>query len=237
MKKILILEDDKNIRSGLKRIIKKSFSNSVIYDSGYAREALLLAEEHSIDLFLLDVKLPDYSGIDYAKQLRLSSKYFLTPIIFITALPTRQLEAYKDARCFDYIIKPFDEDFVTNLISKILRHKSEHQVERKSINLIKKGYCYTFYQDDITYLEYKNRKVYIKTINEEISLPHTSLMEIKEELSEGFMQVHQAFVVNKSHIMKIDLVDNWITLYDAAYKIPIGSTYKNIIKEVYNESN
>ncbi|WP_229775528.1 response regulator [Anaerosalibacter bizertensis] len=80
-------------------------------------------------MFLLDIQLKDYSGFELAKEIRNIDNYKLTPIIFVTAIPTRELMAFKEIHCYDYIVKPFKEE-------EIVWTKQELYLLKKLINII-----------------------------------------------------------------------------------------------------
>lgn len=81
MDKILLLEDDLSLISGLSFALKRQG-----YDLDIARtikEAQAYWQTEKYNLLVLDVSLPDGSGFDFCKEIRKTSK---VPIIFLTAL-------------------------------------------------------------------------------------------------------------------------------------------------------
>ena len=117
MANIMIVEDNPNIALGLETIIKSINIDMEITITGYAKEALEKANSKTYELFLLDIQLYDYSGFELAKKIRNINKYKLTPIVFITAIPTKELLAFKEIHCYDYIVKPFTEKEVLDALS------------------------------------------------------------------------------------------------------------------------
>jgi DNA-binding response OmpR family regulator len=104
MKTILLLEDDITLSDTIKQFLTlKGFNVLQAYDGEVAED---LAYENSIDLFLLDVKVPNINGFDFLKNLR--SKGVNTPAIFITSLNSvDDVTKGFDIGCDDYIRKPF----------------------------------------------------------------------------------------------------------------------------------
>jgi len=117
MDKILIVEDDILLNRGIKLALEKnnySVLSSYSYSEGYS---LFLSE--SFNLLLLDINLPDKSGLELCNKIRESSK---VPIIFITANDTDQdIVRGFITGCDDYIAKPFSQEVLYRRIQAVLR--------------------------------------------------------------------------------------------------------------------
>ncbi|MBQ8966286.1 response regulator transcription factor [Ruminococcus sp.] len=115
MRKILVLEDDENIRLGLCHILKVN---------GYEPAAAgRLAEARALyagcSLCLLDVMLPDGSGVDFCREIRKSSD---VPVIFLTCVDdSTRIAGALDVGGDDYVIKPFDTTVLLARIKAALR--------------------------------------------------------------------------------------------------------------------
>ena len=113
---ILVLEDEKSQRDALVKIIEKNFLDSKVYSSESLAKARQFLTEKRFDLFLLDIEVLDGSGIEFAKKIRKIDKYKLTGIVFITANLIHMLEAFKEIHCYDFLIKPYNERNVLDII-------------------------------------------------------------------------------------------------------------------------
>lgn len=228
MANILIVEDELVIASGLATIINSINSKMNITITGYAKKALEYAKDNNYDAFLLDIQLKDYSGFELAKEIRSISNYKLTPIVFITAIPTRELMAFKEIHCYDYIVKPFKEETVKATLETIINYGITK--EEIYLKLKQKDYTYLIKQDEIIYIESQNRKIAIVTINEQIELSTYALSQLLKELNTNFTQCHKGYIVNMNYIEKIDKTNNDIYIKGAGYPIPIGRKYKDLIR-------
>ncbi|HIJ87125.1 MAG TPA: response regulator [Desulfuromonadales bacterium] len=76
-------------------------------------EAIDLVKQHKPDLILLDVMMPDLSGFDVCRIIRADAEYDTIPIIFLTALDTRegQLQGL-ELGGIDYLTKPVNRDLL-----------------------------------------------------------------------------------------------------------------------------
>lgn len=83
MNHILIIEDDKTLSSGIALALK---SNDLAFHQAFSvHEARAVMDACEIHLFLLDINLPDGSGLDFLKELR---GYSRKPVILLTANDT-----------------------------------------------------------------------------------------------------------------------------------------------------
>ena len=55
-------------------------------------------------------RLLDYRGTKLAKQLRSMPEYHFTPVLFAAALASEELAAYREIKCYAFLIKPFSTD-------------------------------------------------------------------------------------------------------------------------------
>lgn len=129
MKQILLIEDDRTLNKGLCLALEsEALHVCPCYDLKGGREALM---HQKFSLILLDVNLPDGSGLELVEQL---GKNPDLPIILLTANDTEMdvvtgLEMGAD----DYITKPFS--------LAVLRARVNNQLRKKTAR-VKKGLCY-----------------------------------------------------------------------------------------------
>jgi DNA-binding response OmpR family regulator len=81
-RKVLIVEDDANLRDLYSRVLNSANIDTVLASKGM--EGLGLALEHKPDVILMDVMLPDISGHDVVKKIRLDPWGKNATIIFLT---------------------------------------------------------------------------------------------------------------------------------------------------------
>lgn len=230
MAKIIIVEDDMLIAKGLETIINSIDDNLEISITGYAEEVLKYMENNHYDAFLLDIQLEDYSGIELAKKIRERDEYKLTPIIFITAVPSRELMAFKEIHCYDYIIKPFKEEEVKEALETIINYGIKERGRPSTFKIIQKSYSYILKQDEIIYIESRNKNLLLVTINEKIKLSNYSIRKILGELDTNFIQCHRGFIINTKYIKKINHGDNSIKIRNIDELIPIGRKFKEDLR-------
>lgn len=125
--KILIVDDEKNIRELISYNLKKEGYKILIADNGI--DALKLVKEERPDLVLLDLMLPGMNGLDVCKEIRKNPNISSTPIIIISAKSEEfdkvlGLELGAD----DYITKPFSIRELAARVKVILRRTAPYFV-------------------------------------------------------------------------------------------------------------
>lgn len=70
MKKLLIVDDHPIMRFGIAQLIQATDDLEIVAEAGTAAEALQLLEEHTVDLALIDLSLPDRNGLELIKDIR-----------------------------------------------------------------------------------------------------------------------------------------------------------------------
>jgi len=71
---LLLIEDDIIQSDNLSNLIKESYNNVELLTAHSFKESLKIINEKNIDLFFIDINLPDGSGIDIAKKIRAMRK-------------------------------------------------------------------------------------------------------------------------------------------------------------------
>ncbi|MEZ4871832.1 MAG: response regulator [Bdellovibrionales bacterium] len=116
MYKILVAEDDKDIRNILKDSLEEEFEDVVVEVAVDGRQALEMASRNEYVVIASDIKMPHLSGIEFLRKLREQQNY--TPFLIITGhgdLP-HAVEALRMG-AIDFINKPFDMNRVFESVS------------------------------------------------------------------------------------------------------------------------
>ena len=88
MTRILLADDHDVVRQGLKQILIESIPEMHFGDANTGREALRLARKEPWDLAILDISLPDRSGLDVLKELRRDLPAL--PVLVLSMYPEEQ---------------------------------------------------------------------------------------------------------------------------------------------------
>jgi len=126
MPKILIVDDELNMRLVLSAMLKKEGYGVLSASDGI--EALELMKKEAVDVIVTDLKMPRLDGMGLLEHV--VNHYPSLPVIIITAHGTvaTAVDALKKG-AFDYITKPFEQDDLKNVIQKAVRTRSCNQEE------------------------------------------------------------------------------------------------------------
>jgi len=122
--RILIVDDDENIRNTMKAILEDEDYSVDVATNG--KEAIEMSHEKIYNLALLDIRLPDMEGIDL---LRLLKEYVpRTRKIMVTGYPTIQNAMTAINKNADaYLLKPVDIEKLLEIVKEQLRSQEEEQ--------------------------------------------------------------------------------------------------------------
>ena len=239
MTKILILEDCKESLQAITAMAEKVSSqvSAVPVDSlEEARRALQNAQQ-PFQAFLLDINLnsadkDDISGIIFADEIRKQRQYVFTPIVMITSIANMELKAYRQLHCYQYLIKPYQEEDIIKLIGKLLFLSQSGETRAPFILVKNSGVNYKLFCKDILCIKAVPRGVNVIMRKEELKVPYMTIKQLLEKLpQENFVQVHRMCVVNKDYIDYIDMVNSMIKLINGEV-VEIGITYKNGLRKL-----
>lgn len=117
--KILLIEDDRNIVESVSIVLDMRWPDAKLITTSLGEEGLKLVEKENPDIVILDLGLPDISGFEVLKGIRLFSN---VPVIILTvrgeeADVTKGLEWGAD----DYVVKPFRQVEFLSRLRAVLR--------------------------------------------------------------------------------------------------------------------
>lgn len=160
--KILVIEDEPDIRRNLEYNISREGFN--VITAGSLSEAEELVNSNSLSLILLDLMLPDGSGLDLCKKFKSNSKTDSIPIIILTAKDDEVDKVVGfELGADDYVTKPFSVRELILRIKAILKRgqtkKEVVEVERQfgdlKIDIESHEVFVDSVQIDLTALEFK----------------------------------------------------------------------------------
>lgn len=237
MTQILIIEDEEKIQQFLEHALIELDEGLQLSFSGSATDALIMAQKKRFDVFIVDIQLLDYKGTDLVKQLRSIQTYRYTPIIFETAIVTEELRAYRELKCYHYLMKPYTKEEVQKIVADVLGYLKQPKIVERTVRIEQKGFIFEYRLQDILYIESFGKKMVIHLLTEQGELRQEkiagySLKAILELLDDGpFVQSHKSYILNKTYIEAIQKAENVVKLRYCLDPLPIGLKYRSQVLE------
>jgi len=234
---VLIVDDEPLARDVLQTYIEKIPSLKLVGSCQNAIEAFEQLNSQKVDLMLLDIHMPQISGIDFLKTLAQPPL-----VIFTTAYSNYALESY-ELNVVDYLLKPIAFDRFVKAINKAMglqKNRGQEQ-QTKAAEPQTKGSDYIFVKadkklikvrfDEIFYIEGLKDYVILHTPQGRIvTLQTMKLLEAKLP-AQLFKRVHRSYIANLSKIAMLE--GNMLELNGKS--IPVGKNYRDELLAIINE--
>ena len=131
MKKILVIEDDKNVRENIKTLLSEE--GFIVYSASAGDEGIIIAKNEIPDLIVCDIMMHGKDGYAVLKELSKNSFTKSIPFIFLTAKVERSdLRLGMELGADDYLFKPFKSEELLKSIESRLRRVDVFKAELSS---------------------------------------------------------------------------------------------------------
>ncbi|MGX6960886.1 MAG: response regulator transcription factor [Rickettsia endosymbiont of Pentastiridius leporinus] len=196
---ILIVDDDNRILALLKQFLNKN--EFLVSTASSAIEAENLLKTSNYDLIILDVMLPEITGLDFATTIRNAGSNI--PIVMLTALsePDDRVKGLESGAS-DYVTKPFEPRELLLRINNLINNYNSSKKEKNIIKFGNNFYNVTTKEftknDQIVFLsstEQKLLEIFIERLG--ISISRLELSKIMGGLSERSIDVQITRIRNK----------------------------------------
>lgn len=213
--RILICDDEvryiNDLQGYIEEYMNKHCINYIIDTTTSSNE--ITESDAAYDLVFLDIKMPQFDGIDLAYELKERNSKVV--IFFITAFNEYQ-DMAMDLQVFRFFEKPFDINRLYSSLDKAMEYIDGAYVD---VFIYSNKEHKRVLIDDIIYIENENRKSHIYTINGEFVVRET-LEEWKDKLPTTFFyQVHKSFMVNLHYITKYSYEELYL---NETIRIPVA---------------
>jgi two-component system LytT family response regulator len=202
-----------------------------IIEASTGRIALEKIQQYPIDLFFIDIQLPDMSGLRIAEEIRALPQFQLTYMVFITTHVYYQLQAFKKFHCYDFIEKPYKSKDMYQLTFRLLQgiHRKEKE-ENESISFELKNCFIKIKVEDILFIESQKRNFLVHTLNQVYQITNYTTKQIIEIINKDYvMQTHKSFIINLNNIHRVEKSDRnaWSVYFLNYDQIAfVSNTYK-----------
>lgn len=243
--KILVVDDELPARNRLKEVlqdISEHLSLSVVAEASDGKKAVALLNEMSVDVVLLDIRMPGMDGIEVARHLQ---NLTVSPaVIFTTAFDAYAVKAF-ELNAVDYLLKPIRRERLQAALEKAKGHlgakltglEQLQERARSHLSVSERGKILLVPVSDIIYLRAELKYVTIKTAQREY-LIEESLTNIEEEFGEHFLRIHRACLVARNAVRGFERIaeegsdGHWCALLTGTEeKLPVSRRQQQIIRD------
>lgn len=228
--KCLLVDDEPLALDALESLIQKIPEMEIIDRCYNAVDALQVIHNEKIDLLLLDIQMPEITGIEMLKSLAHPPR-----VIFTTAYREYAVEAF-ELDVIDYLVKPISLERLIRSINRYhdrISQKNSPQASgsdpsNKTITIYSDKKNYRVNTSSILYVEGLKDYAMVHTDNGRL-ITRQTLKNLEDILpDEDFIRVH------RSYIVPFHRLDSWTT-YSVSIKdkeIPVGRTYRKTIMDL-----
>lgn len=134
--KILIVDDEENILSSLKRLFRKEPYQILTAPSG--EEGLEILGDHPVDLIISDLKMPQMNGIEFLKRAREKNSVPLRIILTGHADLKSIIQAIDQGEIYRFLLKPWDDEELKMTIRQALDYYHLWKENRTLVKTVEK---------------------------------------------------------------------------------------------------
>jgi len=209
MLKVLVVDDEPPARARLAQLLVDCSRQLALTQVGQADGGIAALEAVARlqpDVVLLDIAMPDMSGIEVARHL--SQTDSPPAIIFVTAFDEHALKAF-EVQAVDYLMKPVRADRLLAALQRarrVLPREARFEAlaqslgaARTQLSVSERGRLVLVPVEDIVYLRAELKYVTIRTAAREY-LTEESLTALESEFGERFVRIHRNTLVARRFI-------------------------------------
>jgi two-component system LytT family response regulator len=245
--RILIVDDEPLIRSGIRKGLSSLADVEVIGECGSGTQAIEAIVSQEPDLVLLDVQMPDCNGLEVVR--RVGSER-MPAVVFVTAYDEYAVNAF-DLNAVDYLLKPFDEGRLNASIRRARERIASRDQAELTVRLqalldsseqkwperivVRNGERFDFVPvDSIDWIESANNYVQLHCATRQHLVSET-LTSIEKRLDpRKFRRVHRCRIVNLSRVVAVH------PMMSGAYEMELrggtrlttGRQYRDAVQEL-----
>jgi two-component system, LytTR family, response regulator len=247
MMRALVVDDEPLTRAALAKILSNRADISEFDIADNAHQALATLNKRAVDVLLLDIHMPEMSGLQLVEELsRLAGP--MPSVIFVTAYHEHAVEAF-EKRAVDYILKPLVPARVHEALDLAAARSHQERSERlwgalkelslrpqrsSRIGIKDKGRIVFIDVSDIISVEANGNYVLLKQ-NVGSYLLRETMAEISEKLApQGFIRIHRSVLINGAHVESIQpgVGSEYILRTKTGKEFHVTRTYRANLKDL-----
>jgi len=243
----LIVDDEPLSRIALANALRARNDIEAFDSAKDAIEALEMLEKRPYDVLLVDIQMPELSGIELAERLNRRGAP-IPSIVFVTAHHEHAIAAF-EKHAVDYVLKPFSTSRINEALDVAIRRTEGERVSRlikvlpqlealisksAKIAIKTKGRILFIDPKDVLIVEAQGNYVLLQRQSGSYLL-RESISGIAEKLKPyGFIRIHRSVLVNGSFVEEIQpwSTGEYVLRVKGGKEYTVSRTYKNNLRSL-----
>jgi two-component system LytT family response regulator len=243
---VLIVDDEPLSQITLRSILAGRREVEGLDTARDAVEAFDKLMHRSFDVLLLDIRMPEVSGIQLLDQLTARGR-LLPSVVFVTAYQQHALAAF-DKHAVDYVLKPFSNERIEEALDIVFRRSAAERAvrsvealppprtlsprKREKIAIKANGKILFIAPDDVVAVHAEGNYVLLQADTSSYLL-RVSISSIAEKLRPyGFLRIHRSALVNASFVEELQPLPTgeYMLRIKGGREYTVTRTYKSNLK-------
>src|SRR5690554_6841067 len=245
----VLIDDDKNLREGMKGLLVRYAPEiTIVGEAESVAQAISVLNSLQPQVVFLDIQLGDGTGFDILEKLTEKNGKISFQVVFITAHEQYAIKAFRFS-ALDFLLKPVDPDELQKVIQKIkttlqkndsfshidlLLENIRKKVDNfKRIALSTSDGIHLFEVSDIIRCESTDNYTTFYIKNSKPVMISKTLKEYEELLAEhGFERVHQSHLINLNYLKSYIKKDGGYVIMSDNSNLPVSQRKKDRLQEL-----
>lgn len=245
----ILVDDDVNLRKGMKKLIQRYAPEiNILGEAEGVEEAIEVFNKVNPQVLFLDIRLNDGTGFDILEKLTAASGKVESQVVFITAHEEYAIRAFRFS-ALDFLLKPVDPDELIKVLEKIkntirkmdtfghidlLLENIRNKVDNfKKIALSTIDGIHLFDISDIIRCESTDNYTTFYIQNSKPVLISKTLKEYEELLAKhGFERIHQSHLINLAYLKSYIKKDGGYVIMTDNTHLPVSQRKKDRLQDI-----
>ena len=246
--RVLIVDDEPLARSALEQALCGRNDIEALDSAVDAIDALDMMQKQKYDVVLLDIRMPELSGIELADRLNKGNRP-IPSIIFVTAYDQHALAAFEN-HAVDYVLKPFSSDRIHDALNVAFRRTENERAARllrilpdletllarhsSKVAIKAKGRILFIDPTEVAIIRAEGNYVLLEKQSGSYLL-RESVSTLAEKLKpHGFIRIHRSVLVNAAFVEEIRpwTTGDYVLRIKGGRELTVSRMYKNNLRSI-----
>jgi two-component system response regulator AlgR len=234
--RIFIVDDEAPARLRLRSVLEDCADElpiDVVGEADSGPVALAALARSTVDVVLLDIRMPGMDGIEVARQLAAQAQP--PTVIFVTAYDTHAVSAF-EVQARDYLLKPVRKDRLIEALRRVRPVADSLVPDSAHFTVNDRGRVLRVPLDEVLYLRAELKYVTLRTRDREYVLDEP-LVKLEEAHPNELMRVHRNCLINRTWLVGFELQKegeetHWVAiLKDWPEKFLVSRRQLHVVRE------